>query len=256
MVANNASFNCNAAKVLVLASGWPQRKTFLAAVDRALAATPRRKAYYPGAADRYRGFLDHYPASRPLGEAASDIVPWTVVPDVPAKKGEYALSNEAFCGVLAETSLDASSPAEYLERAVAFANDACWGTLSCTLLVHPSTARDYEAELDRAIASLRYGGIGVNCWAALVYALVSTSWGAYPGHTPEDIQSGEGVVHNTYLFDHPQKSVVRAPFRIMPKPAWFPDHKNLAALGKRLTAMEASPSWGKLFGVAYEALKG
>jgi acyl-CoA reductase-like NAD-dependent aldehyde dehydrogenase len=256
MVANNASFNCNAAKVLLLAEGWPQRKTFLSMVDRALAATRSRKAYYPGAEDRYHRFLEHYPAARPLGEGAAGVVPWTVLPDVPAEKGEYALTNEAFCGVLAEVSLDATSPEEYLERAVAFANDACWGTLSCTVLVHPSTARDYAAAFDRAIATLRYGGIGVNCWAAIVYGLVSTTWGAFPGHSPEDIQSGTGVVHNTYLFDHPQKSVVRAPFRIMPKPVWFPDHKNLAKMARKLTFMEASPSWGKLFGVAFEALKG
>jgi acyl-CoA reductase-like NAD-dependent aldehyde dehydrogenase len=256
MVANNGSFNCNAAKVLLVASGWPQRKTFLAAVDKALAATRPRKAYYPGAEDRYHRFLEQYPAARPLGDASSGVVPWTVLPDVPPKKGEYALTNEAFCGVLAEVSLDATSPEEFLEKAVSFANDACWGTLSCTILIHSSTERDYEAEFDRAIASLRYGGIGINCWAAIVYGLVSTTWGAFPGHSPKDIQSGTGVVHNTYLFDHPQKSVVHAPFRIMPKPVWFPDHKNLAKMARKLTFMEASPSWGKLFGVAFEALKG
>jgi acyl-CoA reductase-like NAD-dependent aldehyde dehydrogenase len=256
MVANNGSFNCNAAKVLLLANGWPQRKTFLAAVDKALTATRSRKAYYPGAEDRYRRFLEHYPAARPLGEAAPGVVPWTILPDVAPKKGEYALTNEAFCGVLAEVSLDATSPEEYLEKAVSFANDACWGTLSCTVLVHPSTERDYAAVFDRAIAALRYGGIGINCWAAIVYGLVSTTWGAFPGHSPKDIQSGTGVVHNTYLFDHPQKSVVHAPFRIMPKPVWFPDHKNLAKMARKLTFMEAAPSWGKLFGVAFEALKG
>jgi hypothetical protein len=256
MVANNGSFNCNAAKVLITASGWPQRGHFLAAVDEALAATGSRKAYYPGAEDRYRRFLDEYPGARPLGAASPGVVPWTILPDVPARKGEYALTNEAFCGVLAEVSLDVTSPEEFLDKAVAFANDACWGTLSCTVLVHPSTERDHTAAFDRAIAGLRYGGIGVNAWGAIVYALVSTTWGAFPGHTPEDIQSGAGVVHNTYLFDHPQKSVVRAPFRIFPKPVWFPDHKNLAKMAQKLTAMEASPSWGRLFGVAFEAMRG
>jgi hypothetical protein len=42
----------------------------------------------------------------------------------------------------------------------------------------------------------------------------------------------------------------------MPKPVWFPDHKNLAKMARKLTFMEASPSWSKLFGVAFEALKG
>jgi acyl-CoA reductase-like NAD-dependent aldehyde dehydrogenase len=261
MVAQNASFNCNAAKVLVLASGWPKRKTFLDLVDKAFAATPPRKAYYPGAQDRYRAFVEHYPKARPLGSAAdgskgAEVVPWTVLPDVPASKGEYALTNEAFCGVLAEVALDATSPGEFLEKMVPFANESCWGTLSCMILVHPSTQRDHEKEFDRAVAELRYGGIAINCWAGMVYGLVSTTWGAFPGHMPKDIQSGSGVVHNTYLFDYPQKSVVRAPFRIMPKPVWFPGHRNLANMARKLTQMEAAPSWGKLFGVAFEALKG
>jgi acyl-CoA reductase-like NAD-dependent aldehyde dehydrogenase len=255
MVAQNASFNCNAAKVVVVARGWPQRETLLAKVEEHLKAARARKAYYPGAEDRYKAFLEHYPAAKPVGEAGPQVVPWTVIPDVPAKKGEYALTNEAFCGVLAEVSLDATTPPDFMAKATAFANDDCWGTLSCTVLVHPSTERDYPEDFDRMIAGLKYGGIGINCWGAMVYALVSTTWGAFPGHSPKDIQSGSGVVHNTMLFDHPQKSVARAPFRIWPVPVWFADHKNLANMARKLTTMEASPSWGKLMGVAMEAMK-
>jgi acyl-CoA reductase-like NAD-dependent aldehyde dehydrogenase len=256
MVAQNASFNCNAAKVLVVARGWLQRDTFLRKVHEAIARTRARKAYYPGAEDRYRSFLANYPQARVLGTSGEGVVPWTIIPDVPDTKGEYALNTEAFCGVLAEVTLDATTAPEFLAKAVDFANERCWGTLSCSLLVHPTTADEHAAEVDRAIANLRYGGIGINCWAASVYALVTTTWGAFPGHPPEDIQSGAGVVHNAFLFDHPQKSVVRAPFRIRPTPAWFADHKNLAALGRQLTLLEASPSWGKLGRVVLEALKG
>jgi acyl-CoA reductase-like NAD-dependent aldehyde dehydrogenase len=255
MVAQNASFNCNAAKVVVVAKGWPQRAALLAKIETHLKAARPRKAYYPGAQDRYKAFLDHYPAAKPVGETGADVVPWTVIPDVPPAKGEYALTNEAFCGVLAEVTLDATTPQDFMAKATAFANDDCWGTLSCTVLVHPSTERDYPADFDRMVAGLRYGGIGINCWGAMVYALVSTTWGAFPGHSPKDIQSGSGVVHNALLFDHPQKSVARAPFRIFPIPVWFADHRNLAKMAKKLTSLEASPSWGKLLGVAMEALK-
>jgi len=256
MVAQNASFNCNAAKVLVVARGWLQRDTFLKYVDEELAKTPPRKAYYPGAQDRYQGFLGAYPKAKVLGPTGEGVVPWTVLPDVPGERGEYALTNEAFCGVLAEVTLDATTPAEFLERAVEFANDKCWGTLSCTIVIHPSTEESHAAEFDRAIAGLRYGGIGINCWAAMVYGLVSTTWGAFPGHTPKDIRSGTGVVHNGYLLDFPEKSIARAPFRIWPTPAWFADHKNLARLGRELVKMEAAPSWGQLFRVAKEGMKG
>ena len=256
MVAQNASFNCNAAKVLVTAQGWPQRQAFLDKVHQALAATPARKAYYPGAKDRYQAMLDHYKQAKPLIEGGEGVVPWTVIPDVPPAEGEYALNNEAFCGVIAEVALDVTSAQSFLDSAVDFANERCWGTLSCCVLVHPATERNHAAALDRAIADLRYGGIGINCWPAMVYGLVSTTWGAFPGHTPRDIRSGVGVVHNTFLFDHPQKSVVRAPFRIRPTPVWFADNKNLAEIGRKMVRMEADPSWGKLFGVALAALKG
>jgi acyl-CoA reductase-like NAD-dependent aldehyde dehydrogenase len=259
MVAHNASFNCTAAKVLVVAKGWLQREAFLRKVEAALAAIPPRKAYYPGAVDRWRAFLDHYPRSRVLAAGPSrgqDVVPWTLIPEVADAPGEYALSNEAFCGVLAIVALDASGPVDFLAKAVDFANDRCWGTLSATMLVHPSTRDEHPRELDRAIAALRYGAIGVNAWSSLAYALVAPTWGAFPGHPAEDIRSGSGVVHNTFMFDHPQKSVVVAPFRIRPKPVWFADHRNLLGVGRKLVAMEASPSIGRLAAVAFEGLRG
>lgn len=256
MVAQNASFNCNAAKVLVTAKGWPQRARFLEKVHAALSRAPARKAYYPGAETRYRGFLDKYPAAKPLGAAGEGIVPWTVIPNVPAKRGEYALTNEAFCGVLAEVELEATTAAEFLERTVGFANDDCWGTLSCMLIIDETTARREAKLLDSVVERLRYGGVCINSWAGLLYALASPTWGAFPGHPNTDIQSGTGVVHNTFLLDYPQKSVVRAPFRIRPAPAWFFDHKNLLGLGKSLLHLEASPGVRNFVATALAGMKG
>jgi acyl-CoA reductase-like NAD-dependent aldehyde dehydrogenase len=275
MVTQNASFNCNAAKVIVTARGWLQREAFLDALHDELRKTRARKAYYPGARDRHRAFLERYPSAIVLGAVPSDaeaeVVPWTAIPDVPADAGGYALTNEAFCGVVAEVTLDVAetkdgmvrernhggpSPTRFLEQAVAFANDRCWGTLSCCMLVHPVTEEEHPDEVAKAVADLRYGGIGINTWPGLIYGLVTPSWGAFPGHPAEDIQSGAGVVHNAFLFDHPEKSVVRAPFRIRPTPAWFSDHKNLRELGQRLVAFEAKPSWGGFLRVVGAAMRG
>lgn len=275
MVTQNASFNCNAAKVIVTARGWLQREAFLDALHEELKKTRARKAYYPGARDRYRAFLEKYPQAIVLGAVPSDaveeVVPWTAIPDVPADAGGYALTNEAFCGVVAEVTLDIAeteggmlrerghggpSPARFLEQAVAFANERCWGTLSCSMLVHPVTEEEHGEEVSRAISELRYGGIGINTFPGLIYALTTPSWGAFPGNEPEDIRSGTGVVHNAFLFDHPEKSVVRAPFRIRPTPAWFSDHKNLRELGQRLVAFEAKPSWGGFLRVVGAAMRG
>ncbi len=256
MVAHNASFNCNAAKVLVTARGWSLRNEFLERVEHHLAAAPARDAYYPGAQKRYAEILSHYPDAQPLGNADPDGVPWTILPDVPPDKGQYALTQEAFCGVLATTDIDAADAQEFLDRAVRFVNESVWGTLSCVVLIDPHTARRQAKQLDRAVAELRYGGIGINVWAGVNFALGTTSWGAFPGHSLDDIGSGRGTVHNTFLFDFPQKSVVRGPFRPYPKPFLFVDHRSLNLLGRKLVALEAAPSLAKIPGIFMTALRG
>jgi len=240
MVAQNGSFNCNAAKAIVTWKGWPQREQFINAVSEVLKKTTPRKAYYPGAQQRYEAFLKQYPNHKVLGATGEGVVPWTLIPDVPAKTGEYALSTEAFCGVIADTSLEAASAEDFIDKALAFANDTCWGTLSCMVLAHPDTQK--SPKFDAFIAGLRYGGIAINGWAGSLFGLGQTTWGAFPGHSLTDIQSGRGVVHNTLLFDHPQKSVVRFPWRISPKPVWSPTHKTLHKVGERLFNIEAEPS--------------
>ncbi|KAA3611957.1 MAG: NAD-dependent aldehyde dehydrogenase [Planctomycetota bacterium] len=256
MVAHNASFNCNAAKVLVTAKGWPQRREFMDKVRKALADAGSRMAYYPGAEQRYQGFLDQYPQAQAVGQSGEKVVPWTLIEDVPAKHGEYALTNEAFCGVLAEIAVDASEPGDFLNKAVAFANESIWGTLSCCLLIPPAVEKANKAAFSQAVANLRYGGIGVNVWPGVIYALGCTTWGAFPGHTADDIQSGTGVVHNTLLFDDPEKSVLKAPFKIFPKPVWFANHRTLDQVGRKMIRMEAEPSLAKLPGLVWAAIRG
>jgi len=255
-IAHNASFNCASGQLLVTSSSWAQQDEFLAAVRRELAAVPPRQAYYPGAQDRYRAFLDKYPQSEPLGAHTPEIVPWTIIPDVPPVVGEYALTEEAFCGVLAQVSIESQSTPEFLTKAIEFANDRVWGTLSCTVLIDAQTQQKYRSEFDSAIASLQYGAIGVNIWSAMLFYFGSTTWGAYPGNTLADIGSGIGFVHNSYLFDRPQKSVVYAPFRIFPTPAWFATHKNLLGMARQLLKFEAYPTWRNLPGVVMAALRG
>jgi acyl-CoA reductase-like NAD-dependent aldehyde dehydrogenase len=255
-IAHNASFNCVSGQLLVTAAGWAQQAEFLAAVRRELAAIAPRQAYYPGAQDRYQAFLDKYPQSTALGTRSPQIVPWTIIPDLPPISGEYALNEEAFCGILAEVSIESDSAPDFLTKAVDFANDLVWGTLSCTVLIDPKTQRQYPIELDSAIASLKYGAIGVNIWSGMLFYFGSTTWGAYPGNTLANVGSGIGCVHNSYLFDHPQKSVVYAPFRIFPTPAWFANHKNLLGMARHLIKLEAYPNLLNLPLVVLAALRG
>lgn len=257
MVTNNASFNCNAAKLIVLHHEWPQRESFLAHLRDTLARVPQRFAYYPGAGERYESFCAHYPQAERLGPpAAPGCLAWTLIPGVPPDAGEHALQVEAFCGVLAEVPVSAPSPAAFLDAAVDLVNDRVWGTLSCGVIVDASSARRLGPRLPTAIGRLRYGGVAVNCWPGALFGLCVTSWGAFPGNAPEDIGSGTGTVGNTLLFDWPEKSVAHAPFRMAVPPPWFADHRTHARLGRLMTDHEARPSWAQLPRIVVTALHG
>jgi hypothetical protein len=162
----------------------------------------------------------------------------------PGRLDDVCFNVEAFCGLFAETALPAASPAAFVDAAVEFCNEVVWGTLSATVLAHPASLADpaVSKAVERAVADLRYGGIGVNVWHATVFALATTTWGAYPGHPAHDIRSGTGVVGNAYMFDRPQKSVVRGPFRARPAPPWFASNPRALPVMRRLLDFEAAPS--------------
>jgi acyl-CoA reductase-like NAD-dependent aldehyde dehydrogenase len=258
MLTNNGGFNCTASRVIIQHTTWPQRATLLQEVRRVFEQVPARKAFYPNAQTLHQRFLAAHPDAELFGTPDSEYLPWTLISDVdPARTEEICFTTEAFCSLIAETALPAETVVEYLERAVDFANQNLWGTLSATLIVHPASLKDpaIAAAVEQAIENLRAGSIGVNYWAGISFALSSTTWGAFPGHEITDIQTGIGVVHNTLMFSRPQKSVLRAPFRTFPKPLWFVS-KGKAGLKAfpRLINFEAQPALWKLPGIIGPAL--
>ncbi len=258
MVANNAGFNCLTPRVLITWKHWPQRDAFLRALAQVLSAIPTREAYYPGAQERYGSFKQAHPDMLELGGASAKTLPWAIVEGLdPLAVDDICFNVEAFCSLTSETALDATDEAAFVDAAVGFANDVVWGSLSATILVHPTSLADVVvgSRVEAAVAKLRYGSIGVNLWHALSFALGVTTWGAYPGHAINDIQSGLGVVGNAYMFDHTLKSVVRGPFRAKPKPAWFVTSRSSLAVMKRLLTFEAHPSWRRLPGLLLAALR-
>jgi acyl-CoA reductase-like NAD-dependent aldehyde dehydrogenase len=258
MLVNNAGFNCLAARVIVTHAGWPQRDAFLGALTQTLAGIATRRAYYPGAAARRDAFTAAHPEAESYGSGPDDALPWTFIPGVPpGRTDDIAFNVESFFGEVAETALTAPSPAAFIEAATDFCNDVLWGSLSATVLVSPSTLKDaaVRAAVEAAVADLRYGAIGVNVWHGLVFAIGSTTWGAYPGHPRTDIQSGTGVVANAAMFDRPQKSVVRGPFRSHPRPPWFATAMGSYEVMRRVVSFEAEPSAGKIPGLLLAAMR-
>ena len=82
------------------------------------------------------------------------------------------------------------------------------------------------------------------------------------------MQSGIGAVHNTMLFDRPQRTVVEAPFTpfprnlltlsftLLPRPPWFITNRRANVLGRLLTRFQARPRFVKLFAIFANALRG
>jgi acyl-CoA reductase-like NAD-dependent aldehyde dehydrogenase len=255
MVAHNASFDCVAPKALLLPSGWSKAELFVKKLTESFRAFPARRAYYPGAHDRWQKMKDAYPQAQVVGAEQDGAVPYTLIHDVPAKKGEYALTNEAFCTVLATTTIEADDAVSYLDKAVKFANDSVWGQLSCTVLVHPRTMKDHQDAWQQALQDLRYGGIAVNAFAGAIFGLSEGTWGAFPGNRLDDIQSGRGVVHNSFLFERTQKSVCTLPFRPSPLPPYMADHRRMREVGEAFTRFQGSPSLMKLPSIAVPAFR-
>jgi acyl-CoA reductase-like NAD-dependent aldehyde dehydrogenase len=262
MVANNASFNCNAAKMVITSKDWPQREQFFQLLGKYLDRFPTRKAYYPGAFDRYAALVDGRARVEHHGQADEGAdgprrLPWTVIRDVDAAaKTDPLFDTEPFCALLSETAVGSADPVEFLSSATRFMNDTLWGTLNACIVIHPRLEQDATVggALDRAIVDLRYGTVAINHWPALGYALGSTPWGGHPSASLKNIQSGLGWVHNTFMLGGVDKTIVRGALRVRPTPVWFYDNRKASTLGPRLLDMESSPSWLKLPGVLLRAL--
>jgi len=253
MIVNNASFNCIACKLIVSWRGWPDREKFLDKIEAVLARVPRRKAYYPGAAERFRRFVGREAEQDPPGT-----LPWTLVRDVDPEREPRWIEEESFVCACAETALDAAGPAEFLDRAVEFVNERVWGTLGAGVMVHPASRAGAanEERFQQAVARLRYGTVAINHWPAIAYAIMNAPWGGYPGGTLVDPQSGIGWVHNTYLLEQIEKCVLEGPLVVRPKPFWFPSHRQADKLAWKVLGLYHQPDWRKLPGIFWSALRG
>jgi len=230
---SNNSCNCLSAKVLVIPEEWAQEEDFLSKIKLILGLKQALPAYYPGTLKRWNAFDAAYPEGKKskvgyMGASDSNEFNATMqrlpllLVDCEADPKEYALRNEAFSPVLAVVRLPVvasagESQAEaFLSNAVDFCNQSIWGTLSMTLIAHPSLTPAGSSESDdpvrKAVSRLRYGSIGVNTWTARCFTIEALPWGAFPGETLEDVASGIGFVRNAYMIDHAEKAVCWTPF--------------------------------------------
>jgi aldehyde dehydrogenase (NAD(P)+) len=263
---HNSGFNCVACQVLVMPRDWGQKFAFLDALERIMATSEARALYYPGAKERLAGFAASNRSTKALRRTGGEDV---LIAPLDVKNNVSARSVEVFAPALSVTEIDGTDPDSYLRDAIRFVNEQLYGTLGANIVVHPATiARMGRQRFEDLLAELRYGTIAVNAWTGLAFLMPQAPWGAFPGHDIADVQSGIGVVHNTYLFEKPQRTVVEAPFRpfprnllslsftLLPRPPWFVTNRKSRILGRLLLAFEYRPGFFKIPRIFLNALLG
>ncbi|MDF1803061.1 aldehyde dehydrogenase family protein [Thalassovita sp.] len=262
---HNSGFNCVACQMLVLPKSWGQKDALIDAIRGVMRDMDARQAYYPGAADRMAGFADQSAnaTSFDRGEAPALIF-------APVNEGEnWFTQNEVFAPALSTHEIEAEDAETYLIEAIRYANETLHGTLGANIVIHPRTIRQIgRKRFEEIIADLHYGTIAVNAWTGLAFLATACPWGAFPGHTLDDVGSGIGFAHNTFMFDKPERVVVTAPWRpfprgvlsgqftLLPRPPWFVTNRRQHVVGRLLTHFQHKPSWLKLPRIFANALRG
>lgn len=258
---HNGGYNCIAGQIVVLSSDWPQKAAFLDELRAAIERTPSRPAWYPGSDDRVAAVEAHYPKAQRLAGGARLLV------DIQADEDASRLqATESFSPVLGVIEVAGTGQA-FLDAAVKTVNADFLGTLGANVLIAPADRKKLGAGFDNAIADLKYGSIAINSWTGFAFLAAGASWGAFPGHPLDDVQSGIGIVHNALLLDHAERTVVTGPFRpfprsiaggefaLFPKPPWFVTARSATRTGELLTRFAQKPSWLKMPGIFISAFR-
>ena len=253
----NAGSNCLTPRVIIQYKKWSQRQEFLEILGKTLSRIKTRKAFYPGAREQHQLVVSEHPEALQFGQPEDDHLPWTIVPDLdPSNKDDICFRTECFCSLIAETALDAPDIPGFLEQATLFANDTLWGNLDAAIIAHPRSLRDPQISkaIDRTVNSLRYGVLSVNIRMEFAFYIQVMTWGAFPGNNVFDIQSGMGAVFNLLMFDRPQKSIIRGPFRSWPDP-FSAESRRYPEFSRKLAFFEAKPSLWRMIGLFSTALR-
>lgn len=253
---HNSGHNCIAGQVVILSADWPQRDAFLRELRAAYDRAPSRTVWYPNSDGKLAAAREDYPDATWCGDGTRALVHVTPGEATALETTEY------FAPVLGVVELRGTGQ-EFLDAAVAHANDELTGTLGANVLIDPETHAALGMGFEQALADLRYGTIAVNAWTAFGFLTPTATWGAFPGGTLQDAPSGMGVVHNALLLESVERTVVRGPFRpfpralgsfartrtgftVLPKPPWFVTSRTAGAVCEGFTRFRADGSWPRM----------
>ena len=132
----------------------------------------------------------------------------------------------------------------YANNSIAYVNNELWGNLGVTVLIKDFKKKRNAEVVENYKRNLNYGTVAINEWAAIAFIIPTMPWGGYPGNKDNNIQSGQGFVHNSFLFESPLKGIVETKFRFSRfiDPPWFVTNKKGHRLFKNLTYYQANNS--------------
>ena len=248
---NNNGFNCIAAQVVVLPDGWGQTETLIKYIKFYMNKAKNRKAYYPDSIERLNKLEKDKSYERV--NKLSCVTPH-LTREIKAYN-KYEL-DEVWSSALYFKKIEYSSPEDYSLKAIEYCNEELWGNLGVSVIMKHHRKKHNRHILENYIEKLNYGTVAINEWAAIGYIIPQLPWGGYPGNKDNDIQSGQSVVHNTFLFESPLKGVVDTKFRIsrLIDPPWYITNRKSRRLFKNLTYFQIDNSIINFLKVGFSAL--
>ena len=236
---NNSGFNCIAAQVIVLPKHWKHTNKLKSDIKFYLKKIGDTTSYYPGALENLNDLIDsnNYEQINSL----SCSTPF-LVSDLDLEK-EYGIK-EVWSTALYFHEISYNSYEDFCSKSIDYVNNELWGNLGVTVLIKNHKKKTNQSILNTYVEELKYGTVAINEWSALGFVIPTLPWGGYPGNKDNDIQSGQGYVHNTLLFESPQKGIVYSRFRLSPiiDPPWFVTNNKAHRIFKNLTYYQATKS--------------
>ena len=236
---NNSGFNCIAAQVIVLPKGWRSTEKLKKYIKFYLNKIGDTTSYYPGANESLANLKTN--ENYELVNESSCSTPFmTANLDVDEK---YS-SSEVWNTTLYFKELEYSDNESFTDISINYVNNELWGNLGVSVLIKGSKKNKNKRIVNKYKNDLNYGTVAINEWSAIAFIIPTMPWGGYPGNKDNDIQSGQGYVHNAYFFESPLKGIVETNFRFSRfiDPPWFVNNKKAHRLFKNLTYYQADNS--------------
>ena len=236
---NNSGFNCIAAQVVVLPKGWRSNDKLKKYIKHYLNKIGDTTSYYPGAVESLKDLQNNKNYEQINEQYCS--TPF-MISDL--NNEENFSVEEVWNSTLFFKEIEYTDYESFANNSINYVNNELWGNLGATVLIKDSKKKRNLELVENYKNNLNYGTIAINEWAAIAFIIPTMPWGGYPGNKDNDIQSGQGFVHNSFFFESPLKGIVETNFRFSKfiDPPWFVNNRKAHRLFKNLTYYQANNS--------------